>query len=489
MNNPWEEISLQDYESHMSLDSVKQLQAMNAIMKKQFGEYPVKTAMVLGVAGGNGLEHVDPEKFSKVFGIDINEEYLKAVSERYSELGDTLQCERIDLIEEAEKLPCTELLIANLLIEYIGYSAFQKAVKKVSPQYVSCVIQINTDTKNWVSDSPYLHAFDGLDTVHHQMEETALTEAMKEIGYSLILKDVKDLPNGKALVRLDFERGDALADLKKDSRKMRAVFTDLDGTVLRKDKSISDRTMEAIRAFRKNGGIWAVASARPERAISAMYKEFTEADALITLNGARIKLGDRIISNGFSKENARSLLSKIVRHDDLIVVLETSEGIFGNIEIPEWDTPAVSDLVSLLDTCDLYKILLAGKEHQLDTVKVPQEGLCDTSSIPDRIKEAIRKEGLEESAYFTVAEGWLYQIMSTSAKKWNGVQLVLEKEGIDKSEAMYFGDDHDDVESISNIGLGIAMGNAIEEVKKVADQVTATNEEDGVARIVEKYIL
>ena len=489
MNNPWEEISLQDYESHMSLDSVKQLQAMNAIMKNQFDDYPVKTAMVLGVAGGNGLEHVDPKKYSTVYGVDINEEYLKAVSERYSELGDTLQCERIDLIEEAEKLPGAELLIANLLIEYIGYSAFQKAVKKVCPKYVSCVIQINTDTKNWVSDSPYLHAFDGLDTVHHQMEETALTEAMKEIGYSLILKDVKDLPNGKALVRLDFERGDALADLKKDSRKMRAVFTDLDGTVLRKDKSISDRTMEAIRAFRKNGGIWAVASARPERAISAMYKEFTEADALITLNGARIKLGDRIISNGFSKGNARALLSEIVRHDDLIVVLETSEGIFGNIEIPEWDTPAVSDLVVLLDTCDLYKILLAGRGHQLATVKVPEEGLCDTASIPDRIREAISRLGLEEAAYFTVAEGWLYQIMSTSAKKWNGVKLVLEKESISPMEAMYFGDDHDDVESISNIGLGIAMGNAIEEVKKVADQITATNEEDGVARIVEKYIL
>lgn len=58
MSNPWEEISLSDYENHMSLDSVRQLQAMNSIMKKQFEGYPVKTAMVLGIAGGNGLEHV-----------------------------------------------------------------------------------------------------------------------------------------------------------------------------------------------------------------------------------------------------------------------------------------------------------------------------------------------------------------------------------------------------------------------------------------------
>lgn len=56
--NPWEEIDLDTYEKHMRLDTVRQLQAMNAIMKQQFEAYPVQTAMVLGVAGGNGLEHI-----------------------------------------------------------------------------------------------------------------------------------------------------------------------------------------------------------------------------------------------------------------------------------------------------------------------------------------------------------------------------------------------------------------------------------------------
>ena len=56
MKNPWEEISLDDYERHMGLGSVMQLQAMNGMMKNQFEDYPVKSAMVLGVAGGgNGL--------------------------------------------------------------------------------------------------------------------------------------------------------------------------------------------------------------------------------------------------------------------------------------------------------------------------------------------------------------------------------------------------------------------------------------------------
>ena len=145
MGNPWEEISLDDYENHMSLDSVKQLQTMNSIMKEQFDAYPVNNAMVLGVAGGNGLEHVSREKYHSVYGVDINADYLSAVSKRYANLSNVLKCLKIDLIHDADQLPHAQLLIANLLIEYIGYDAFQKVICKVNPQYVSCVIQINTD--------------------------------------------------------------------------------------------------------------------------------------------------------------------------------------------------------------------------------------------------------------------------------------------------------------------------------------------------------
>ena len=205
MNNPWEEISLDDYENHMSLDSVKQLQAMNSIMKNQFEAYPASTAMVLGVAGGNGLEHVSREKYRTVYGVDINADYLRAVSERYAALSDVLRCLKLDLIHEADQLPQAQLLIANLLIEYIGYDVFQNVIRKVKPRYVSCVIQINTDDKQWVSDSPYLHAFDRLDEVHHQMDENSLSAKMQETGYKAILQARTPLPNGKALVRMDFQ--------------------------------------------------------------------------------------------------------------------------------------------------------------------------------------------------------------------------------------------------------------------------------------------
>ena len=153
MKNPWEEIPLADYENHMKLDSVMQLQAMNEMMKGQFDAYSISSVMILGIAGGNGLEHIQKSKFEKGYGID----------------------------------------------------SFQNVINHVSPKYVSCIIQLNLEG-NWVSDSPYLHTFDGVEQVHHQIEEHALEQAMLEIEYRSIKTLERILPNGKKLVQIDFER-------------------------------------------------------------------------------------------------------------------------------------------------------------------------------------------------------------------------------------------------------------------------------------------
>lgn len=205
MANPWEEISLSDYENHMKLNSVLQLQSMNKMMKGQFNAYPVNSAIILGVAGGNGLEHIDRNKFQKIYGIDINKEYLNTVKSRYEDISDILECIQLNLLEETNKLPQADLLIADLLIEYIGYDCFQKAVEQVQPKYVSCIIQINTDN-SFVSDSPYLHSFDGLEQIHTQIEEKALEKIMCEIDYFKIKTLDNILPNGKKLVQIDFKK-------------------------------------------------------------------------------------------------------------------------------------------------------------------------------------------------------------------------------------------------------------------------------------------
>ena len=205
MKNPWEEIPLADYENHMKLDTVLQLQTLNEMMKGQFDTNSVSSVMILGIAGGNGLGHIQKGKFERIYGVDVNSSYLQEVMRRYPNLDGILECLCINLIDEADKLPKADMVIANLLIEYIGYQCFQNVIRRVNPKYVSCIIQINTED-SWVSDSPYLHVFDGLEQVHHQMEEQALEKALIEINYHAVKILERMLSNGKKSVQIDFER-------------------------------------------------------------------------------------------------------------------------------------------------------------------------------------------------------------------------------------------------------------------------------------------
>ena len=205
MKNPWEAISLGDYESHMRLDSVRQLQALNAMMKEQLRAYPASTVMILGLAGGNGLEHVRRECFEKVYGVDVNASYLEAAAGRYPGLEGVLECLCADLREEAGRLPPADLLLADLVIEYIGCECFQEVVRSVKPLYASCAIQVDTPG-GWVSDSPYQHVFDLLEEVHRPIEGPALKETMGAIRYQECGIWERKLPKGKKLVRMDFRR-------------------------------------------------------------------------------------------------------------------------------------------------------------------------------------------------------------------------------------------------------------------------------------------
>lgn len=203
--NPWHKITLDAYENHMQLASVMQLQALNTMMKEQLASYPVSSVMILGIAGGNGLDHIKKDKFQTVYGIDVNASYLQKVKHRYENLSGVLECLCVDLMETADRLPAAELVIANLLIEYIGYACFQKTIRQAEPAFVSCIIQIDVE-EQWVSDSPYTHIFDVLEPVHHQIEEAALEETMKEIGYHTVKRLEHPLPNGKKLVQMDFRK-------------------------------------------------------------------------------------------------------------------------------------------------------------------------------------------------------------------------------------------------------------------------------------------
>ena len=102
-------------------------------------------------------------------------------------------------------------------------------------------------------------------------------------------------------------------------------------------------------------------------------------------------------------------------------------------------------------------------------------------------------EGIEttltDEVYHTIADNDLIQIMSKEATKWNGIRHMLAYFNISPRDAVYFGDDNDDIEPVKNCGLGVAVSNAIPSVLAVADRIIDSNDMDGVARFIEENIL
>ncbi|MDE5892216.1 MAG: HAD family hydrolase, partial [Acetatifactor sp.] len=239
---------------------------------------------------------------------------------------------------------------------------------------------------------------------------------------------------------------------------MKAIITDLDRTLLRTDKSVSEYTCAVLKKCRDRGILLMAATARPERAILT-YQRQIGFDAATTLNGARIILSDGVIENGIAPRSAEDILKKVTAIPNLTLSMETGDGIYANVSIPEWNAIVFEGFPALPTESIIYKILLSSEGN----------------NIQPEVKKALTPD-----TYMTVADGKLIQIMSTASTKWNGIKAMLRSVGVDKSEVVYFGDDNDDIEPIKNCGVGVAVSNAIQGVLDIADFVTESNDMDGV---------
>jgi hypothetical protein len=113
MRNPWLDIPLQDYDGHMSSSSVAQLKALADLFDEALTYCQPESVAVLGIAGGNGLDRIDPRTTRRVVGIDIQPTYLEAVRHRYPRLPLTLHC--IDLEYQTVNEQAVELVYAVLI--------------------------------------------------------------------------------------------------------------------------------------------------------------------------------------------------------------------------------------------------------------------------------------------------------------------------------------------------------------------------------------
>lgn len=248
---------------------------------------------------------------------------------------------------------------------------------------------------------------------------------------------------------------------------MKAVIVDLDRTLLHTDKTLSEYTLHTIQKCHDKGFAIMAATARPERSILTYQKQICF-DAVTTMNGARILLPDKVIENGMAHTSVKRILSKLITIPDTIISIETSDGVYSNAEISEWNSNYYDGFPDLPTQGTLYKVLASSESNMLY----------------DQIGGL-----LTDDVYYTVANDELVQIMSRKATKWNGIKAMLEALNIPQADTIYFGDDNDDIEPIRMCGVGVAVSNAIKGVIDEADYITGSNDEDGVAHFIERNFL
>lgn len=250
---------------------------------------------------------------------------------------------------------------------------------------------------------------------------------------------------------------------------MKVVVLDLDGTLLKSDKTLSSRSIEMIERCKEAGVKIVIATARAPRSVKMLLPEAFHQDTWICYNGAEIYQGDhKIYERSISEQAAKQAVTLIQRiFPEIPVSVEINGSMFANQKLDDpWN----------YEIADLEKIITGGVAKIL-------------FSIDDSVDLDVLHKRLPRDCQLVVTDqGSLGQIMSVAVSKLSAVQYLLNKWQSSLKEVVAFGDDFNDMEIIRAAGVGVAMENGIEELKQVADRIAKSNDQDGVAIMFEKLL-
>lgn len=261
------------------------------------------------------------------------------------------------------------------------------------------------------------------------------------------------------------------------------IALDLDGTLTNSEKVITPKTHDALIRFQKNGGKVILASGRPTMGIyphakSLRLDEF--GGYILAFNGGRV-IDCKDDSTVFQTRLPLKYIPEICNiikdypvgintyEDDKIVVgLNLNDYTRLESKINAMDIKYVDDFVGYVNF-DINKCLLQGE---------PSEILKLEKILSEKYKGEL---GIFKS------EAFFLEIVPNGIDKAASIDRLLKTIGIKTEECIACGDGFNDVSMIEYAGLGVAMSNATEPVKAVADFVTLSNDEDGIAYVLEKF--
>lgn len=251
---------------------------------------------------------------------------------------------------------------------------------------------------------------------------------------------------------------------------MKLLIFDLDGTLLRSDKSISERTIKALSKCREKGILIGISTSRAEHNCIAFLPDLTP-DIFIASGGAVVKYKDNYIYTAeFTVEETREMIvaARDICGTDCEITIDTIDAHYWNYKV---DPNKVDDTWG--DT--IYTDFVDYSEKALKfCVEIFDESLADRLALSLPNCDCLRFSG----------SAW-YKFTKKEATKENAIQKICKFCGIDLKDVTAFGDDAPDIGMLKICGTGVAMGNAIDSVKEVADIVIGSNDEDGIADYLE----
>lgn len=262
----------------------------------------------------------------------------------------------------------------------------------------------------------------------------------------------------------------------------RAIATDLDGTLLRSDQSISDRTRDAIHAAEDAGLLVVVATGRPPRWIAPIVDVLGDRGLVVCANGASVydPAAHELVE---TTDLAPDLVEELI--DDLDGVLP--DVIYG---VEQQFDYSIDESVHRLkvDPQDLWPGIRVGPIRSF--LDRPVTKLIARTPPPPRAglaAEVQRVLGDRALVTHSTDESFL-EISRPDVHKAATVERLLERSGIGAGEVVSFGDMPNDIELLRWSGHGVAMANAAPAVQDAADEVTGSNDDDGVAMVVERIL-
>jgi Cof subfamily protein (haloacid dehalogenase superfamily) len=262
------------------------------------------------------------------------------------------------------------------------------------------------------------------------------------------------------------------------------IAIDMDGTLLNDEREISLENYEAIQKARQNGVKIVLASGRPLVGFKRYLEELhliSEEDYVVAFNGAIVQ------STGGNKIISKTTLGL----EDYKELYELSKDLKVNIHALTEDTvisPKDSKYTSLESEINLiHKNIIAVEEVPYDT-DILKVMFIDDAEIIDEIVDKI-PETISDKYTIVRSEPFFLEFLHKSVNKGTGVAALAEKLNIKQEEVICIGDAGNDMHMVKYAGLGVAMGNAFPELKRAASFITRTNDEHGVAHVINKFIL